>query len=207
MDYFTLARTNMVKNQVMPNHVNDERLLDAMFDTPRHMFLEGKWQQVAYSDGRLPLDEKRTMLSPNLQARMIQALELKGKETILDIACGTGYTTAILAQLSGYVFGVESISSLVVKAAHNITYLKHTNVAIKNADLLEGIADAMPFDGILINGALESVPEKLLAQLKVGGKLIAVLKFPSGLCKVVRFDRHANNIGKIELFDGYADLL
>lgn len=207
MDYFTLARSNMVKNQLMTHHVNDERVLDAMLETPRHLFVEGKWQTVAYSDGRLPLENNRTMASPNLQARMFQALELKGKEAVLDIACGTGYTTAVLAKLCGYVFAVESVSSLAVKAAHNISYLRHDNVAVKHADILEGAQDAMPFDAILVNGAVEGIPERLVTQLRVGGKLVAVIKYPSGICKVVRFDKYANNIGKVELFDGYADVL
>ncbi len=207
MDYFTLARSNMVKNQLMTHHVNDERILDAMLEIPRHLFVEGKWQSVAYSDGRLALENNRTMASPNLQARMIQALELKGSETVLDIACGTGYTTAVLSRLCGYVFAVESEPSLAVKAAHNLTYLKQNNVAVKNGDLLEGAQDAMPFDAILINGAIEDMPERLCAQLKNGGKLVTVIKYPSGICKVVRFDKYANNIGKAELFDGYADAL
>lgn len=207
MDYFTTARMNMVKSQLMTHHVHNENILDAMGEIPRHMFLEGNLQSIAYYEGKILLEDKRYLLPPNLFARMVEALNLKGNEKVLDIACGAGYSTVVLSKLCKYVIGVESNSSLAVKAANNINFFKIENVAIKQAELSSGASDNAPYDAIIVNGALKTVPKSLLGQLGNGGRLVSVVRYPSGLSKVVLYNHYGNTYDHVELFDGYADLL
>lgn len=207
MDYFTTARINMVKNQLLTHHVHNEAILEIMGQVPRHMFLEGKWQNIAYYDGKIPLENNRFLLPPNLFGRMVESLNLTGDEKILDIGCGSGYSTVVLSHLGKSVVGVESNSSLAVKAASNVSFFKLDNVAIKQAELMSGASENAPYDAIIVNGALNSVPKSLLSQLRQGGRLVTVLNYPSGLSKVVLYHHYGDIYDHIELFDGYADLI
>jgi protein-L-isoaspartate(D-aspartate) O-methyltransferase len=209
MDYFEEARINMVKNQIIPNNVSDERVLEAFFEVSRHLFTESNWQEVAYSDRRIPLDndKNRFLLQPELLARMIDALKLTGTETVLDIGCSSGYSTAVLSRLAKYVIGVENIKSLALKAANNLTFMNLHNIAIKEGELFAGDPASAPYDAILINGAVIDVPKSLIDQIAVGGRLVVVQKVADNLGKVVRIENHAGSIGKVDLFDRYTDLL
>jgi protein-L-isoaspartate(D-aspartate) O-methyltransferase len=207
MDYFTQARINMVKNQIMPNKVNDSRILDIISELPRHEFIPGEWQKVAYIDGRLPLGEGRTILQPDIFARMVQALKLNGDEKILDIACGTGYSSSVLANLCSHVVGVENINSLAVIASNLITKLGYKNIDIKTAELLTGANEQAPFDVIFINGTITTYPSSLLSQLKNNGKLICIEKISTNLQKAVMYQNFDGSFARTEIFDAYGDLL
>lgn len=208
MEYFHTARINMVKNQVMPNHVNDNKLIEAMMNVPRHQFLDNEFQNIAYIDSALPLEDGRKMLQPELLARMIQALELKGEERVMDVACGSGYSTALLSKLAGQVVAVESITQLATKAINHLSYLQIQNVTIKNNNLLGGDPKNAPFDAILINGAVDRAPKALINQLADGGKLVCVMHQKKAVDKVVMFVKTIDgNVSHIELFDGTAELL
>lgn len=206
MKDFDQARTNMVKNQVMTNSVFNQNILDAMQDVPRHEFVDGKWREVAYIDTRLPLDENRKMLEPAVFARMLDACDLNKDDVVLDIGCGSGYSTAIIAKLAKKVIGLESNSSLAIKSADYVVRYNLNNVAIKNGDLLSGAPENAPFDVIIINGALSIKPEELLVQLKNKGRLV-MIEQAEGVMKAVKYTYINGVYGKVELFDAYAELL
>lgn len=207
MDYFEQARINMVNNQILPNKVTGEKLLTAFSEVPRHIFFEGKWQKVAYCDARLPLEKTRFLLSPEVFAKMVSSLQLQGKEKVLDIACGSGYSTAILSMVAGSVVAVENINSLALKAANNLVFMNINNIAIKEGELFKGAPENAPYDAIIINGAVNEVPKSLTDQLASNGKLIAIQKFSDSICKAVMVENFNNSISKRELFDCYADFL
>lgn len=208
MEYFHSARVNMVKNQIMPNHVNDTRIHEIMMEIPRHQFLDNEFQTVAYIDSALPLGDGRKMLPPELLARMIQSLDLTGIEKVLDIACGSGYSTAILSRLAEHVIGVESITHLATKSINHMSHLQIDNVMIKNNNLLSGDIKNAPYNAILVNGALSEAPKALINQLADNGKLIYILHKKNSVSKVVMVTKSADGFyTSIDLYDGNADLL
>ena len=206
MKDFNQARTNMVKNQVMTNNVFNHNILDAMQEVPRHEFIEGKWREMAYLDTRLPLDKNRKMLEPAVFARMLDACWISKDDSVLDIACGSGYSIAIIAKLAKKVIGLESINSLAIKAADYVKREGLNNVAIKSGNLLAGAPENAPYDIIIINGALNKAPDELLMQLKNKGRLVFI-EHSSGIMKAVKYMLINGSYNKVELFDAYAELL
>lgn len=198
-NYFEQARINMVKNQVMPNNVTNEKILDVMLNTPKHLFVTAEWEKICYFDGRVPMAKNREILSAQTIAKMLQALNIQGNESILEIACGTGYVTALLSQLCNNVVAIESVHDLAIKAAHNITSLNLRNVAIKQSELLSGAQEGEPYDIIFVNGSLNQTPTTLLSQLKEGGKIV-MLQRSGKLCTAVLLTKSDNTLNQSELF-------
>ena len=207
MESYQLARKNMVTNQIMPVKVHDERILQTLSEVPKHQFLEGQWQSVAYSDAKLPLGEGRFMLKPEEFAIMLQALELKGDERVLDIACGSGYSTAVLSRLSSQVVGIENHSHLATKAVNTLMHLQIDNAVIKTTELLNGDPKNAPFEAIFVNGCLRSEPKLLLAQLATFGKLVCAIQLANGLKKAYVYKNLGETYGHTELFDSTAEIL
>ena len=171
MDY-SVSRRRMVEQQIMARGVNDQRVLDAMLKVPRHLFVEVGLQAHAYSDASLPIGEKQTISQPYMVAAMSAALELTGKERILEIGTGSGYQSAILSQLANRVYSIERISTLAGRARRLLDQLRMSNVNIKVGDGTIGWKDQAPFDGILVAAGAPEVPIEYLEQLDVGGKLV-----------------------------------
>ncbi len=207
MEYFEIARTNMVKNQIMPNKVSNPLLLGAFLDIPKHEFVEGKWQNFAYSDARMPLNENRKILAPDVLARMISALQLTENALALDIACGTGYSSSILSKLCKHVIAIETYPELAQKAESNLQRLGIKNVEIKQSELLKGDHKNAPYDAILISGALASAPENLISQLKIGGKLVYIKTLSRHLCKAMLAQNWGHGFDDVELFDTFCEPL
>lgn len=188
---FALARKKMVEEQLVPRGIKDDRVLRAMRKVPRHLFLEeGLWPQ-AYGDFPLPIGEGQTISQPYIVALMTEAMELKGDEKALEIGTGSGYQAAILAELAERVFTVERISSLAGKARKILDELGYANVLIKVSDGTHGWKEEAPFDGIIVTAGAPDVPQTLLRQLKVGGRLVIPVgnEYSQILLKVVREDR------------------
>ena len=204
MELFQQARTNMVTNQLMTHKVNDPQVLEAMECVPRHQFVEGKWQDVAYVDREMPLGDGRVLLKPEVFAYMVQAAQLKKTDRVLDVACGTGYSTAVLAQLCDEVIGVESVVSLCTKAKNLLSHFKVNNAFIFNDNLFAGNAKNAPYNVILVNGALEQPHRNLLDQLCNGGRLITPIVTQDNLCRVVMYEKVGNNLSSLQISDGYA---
>lgn len=169
---FSVARRRMVEQQIIARGVTDQRVLDAMLQVPRHLFIETGLQGHAYSDASLPIGEKQTISQPYMVAAMSAALELKGHERILEIGTGSGYQSAILAQLAKRVYSIERISLLAGRARKVLDQLCLSNVNIKVGDGTIGWRDQGPFDGILVAAGAPEVPSEYLEQLEVGGKLV-----------------------------------
>ena len=173
MDRYKKPRTRMVETQIKARDVGDARVLNAMAVIPRHLFVDEGLEEQAYNDSPLPIDEHQTISQPYIVALMTQALELKGRERVLEIGTGCGYQTAILASLADRVFSVERIASLATNARKILDKLNFYNVAIRVGDGSYGWREEAPFDGIIITAAVPEIPQYLLEQLAVGGRMVA----------------------------------
>lgn len=172
MNEFKVKRDMMVETQIIARGIKDQRVIAAMRKVPRHLFLdEALWMQ-AYEDYPLPIGERQTISQPYIVALMTEKLELKGNERVLEIGTGSGYQTAILAELSEMVYSIERIPSLAKRARKILDELKYPNVIIRVGDGSLGWPEYAPYDGILVSCASPYVPKPLLDQLKIGGRLV-----------------------------------
>jgi len=162
----------MVEEQIVSRGIKDPRVIAAMKKVPRHLFVEEALQSQAYSDYPLPIGEKQTISQPYMVALMTEALELKGNEKVLEIGAGSGYQSAILAELAERVFSIERIRVLAIKARQLLYELGYTNVEIKIFDGTYGWAEEAPFDGIIVTAGAPDIPQPLVDQLAMGGRLV-----------------------------------
>ena len=169
---FPKARLKMVEEQIVSRGIKDPRLIAAMKKIPRHLFVEEALQSQAYTDHPLPIGEKQTISQPYMVALMTEALLLTGRERVLEIGTGSGYQTAILAELSEKVFSVERIRPLAIRARKLLYELGYFNVEIKIFDGTFGWMEESPFDAILVTAGSPDIPETLIDQLAMGGKLV-----------------------------------
>jgi protein-L-isoaspartate(D-aspartate) O-methyltransferase len=185
---FKLARERMVKNQLMARSIRDERLLKAMEKIPRHLFIQEALAGEAYNDHPVPIGEKQTISQPYIVALMTEALELEGSENTLEIGTGSGYQTAILAELSSRVYTIERIKSLLVKARKLLAKLNYNNILFKAFDGTLGWKDYAPFDAIMVTAGAPSVPEPLKEQLADNGRIIIPVgdRYTQELIKITR---------------------
>jgi protein-L-isoaspartate(D-aspartate) O-methyltransferase len=169
---FPRVRLKMVEEQLISRGVKDPRVIAAMKKIPRHLFVEEALQNQAYTDHPLPIGEKQTISQPYIVALMTEALELKGTEKILEIGAGSGYQTAVLAELAQKVFSIERIRSLAIKARKLLFELGYFNVEIKIFDGTYGWVEESPFDAIIVTAGGPDIPQPLLDQLAMGGRLV-----------------------------------
>lgn len=166
------ASRRMVEEYVIPRGIKDELVIKAMIETPRHLFVEEAFQGQAYGDSALPIGDGQSISRPYTVARMTEALELKGGERVLEIGGGSAYQSAVLALIAGEVFTIERLKSLSVKARKLLLTLRYNNVLYRVGDGTLGWPDKAPFDAILVAAASPEVSPDLMAQLKVGGRLV-----------------------------------
>jgi protein-L-isoaspartate(D-aspartate) O-methyltransferase len=162
----------MVKEQIVARGVNSPRVLAAMRKIPRHLFVDPGLLPRAYDDSSLPIGEKQTVSQPYIAARMTEALDLSGNERVLEVGTGSGYQTALLAELSFNVFSVEKIRALATKARGILDRLQYHNIAIQVGDGTIGWPEHAPFDAILVTASAPDLPRPLVEQLAPGGRLI-----------------------------------
>lgn len=203
MDRYKKQRARMVEGQLKARGITDPRVLKAMETVPRHLFVDEGLIDQAYNDGPLPIGEKQTISQPYIVALMTQALELKGKERVLEIGTGSGYQAAVLAQLADRVFSIERIAALASRARKILDRLNYYNIAIRVGDGSYGWKEEAPFDAIITTAAAPALPKYLIEQLVVGGRLIV----PAGsrdvqtLYKLTRLSEDVNDL-KIEDLGG-----
>ncbi len=184
------TRARMIE-RLRADGIRDERVLAAMAAVPRHIFVEEALASRAYEDMALPIGLKQTISQPFIVARMIELLAA-GRDLgkTLEIGAGCGYQAAVLAQLAKDVYAVERIAQLLDKARANLRHLRLPNVRLKHADGNLGLADAAPFDTIILAAAAGRVPQALLEQLAVGGRMILPLGgAEQSLCLIERSPR------------------
>jgi protein-L-isoaspartate(D-aspartate) O-methyltransferase len=165
-------RERMVATQIEARGVKDARVLEAMRRVPRHHFVEEALWERSYDDHPLPIGEGQTISQPYMVAVMTEALKLKGSEKILEIGTGSGYQTAIIAELSEQVFTIERIDKLTKMARRNLDRLGYTNVVFRTGDGTIGWQDQAPFGGILVTAGAPAVPKFLFQQLAEGGRMV-----------------------------------
>ena len=153
--------------------ISAQQVLEVMGNTPRHIFIDEALSHRAYEDTALPIGFNQTISQPYIVARMTEILLADGPlERVLEVGTGSGYQTAILAQLVDKVFSIERIKPLQEKARQRFSLLKIRNVSLRHSDGGMGWTDRGPFDGIMVTAAPEQVPSELLAQMSVGGRLV-----------------------------------
>jgi protein-L-isoaspartate(D-aspartate) O-methyltransferase len=165
------TRLRMVEEQIVARGIKDLRVIAAMKKVPRHLFVEEALQSQAYSDHPLPIGDKQTISQPYMVALMTESLELTGKEKVLEIGTGSGYQTAILAECAAQVFSIERIRTLAVRARELLLRLSYSNIEVKFSDGTYGWADESLFDAIMVTAGAPEIPQPLIDQLKVGGKM------------------------------------
>ena len=195
-DGFELLRQAMVDDLRDKHHITDERVLAAMLTLPRHLFVPEALRSQAYKNGALPIAGGQTISQPFIVARMTELLELKGTEKILEIGAGTGYQTAILASLARKVFSIERLRNLVIEASKRLDLLGFTNVNMKGADGTAGWEAYQPYDAILVAAGGPSVPQPLIAQLSIGGRLIIPVGEDHNKQELVRVTKTATGTTK-----------
>ncbi|WP_188751216.1 protein-L-isoaspartate(D-aspartate) O-methyltransferase [Marinobacterium zhoushanense] len=160
-------------NRLREQGIQNEKVLNVIRDTPRHIFIDEALSHRAYEDTALPIGFNQTISQPYIVARMTELLLEDGpRQNVLEVGTGSGYQTAILAQLVGQVFSVERIRGLQEKARKRMQQLRLRNVMFRHTDGGMGWPDKGPFDGIMVTAAPENVPQELLDQLAVGGVLV-----------------------------------
>ena len=162
----------MVKEQLERRGIQDKGVLRVMRETPRHDFIPENMKEMAYDDGPLPIGEGQTISQPYIVALMTELLELEGNEKVLEIGTGSGYQSAVLSTLVQKVYSIEIVQSLAEKSAKKLREMKYHNVTVKWGDGYKGWIEYAPFDAIIVTAAPNEVPQALIDQLKIGGRLV-----------------------------------
>lgn len=210
MDY-AIQRKNMVESQVRPSDVTDRRIIRAMLEVPREMFVPERYRALAYMDGAVPLEAsqgspRRVLLPARIFAKLVQAGEVDPTAAVLLVGASTGYGAAVLSQLAGSVVALESDAKLLAAARSVLGANGISNVTVCEGALPPGKAEDAPYDLILLEGAVDSVSPALLDQLKDGGKLIAIVgRGATGVATV--WQRSGSTFGSRTVFDASADVL
>jgi len=170
--YFLTLRERMVESQLRARGIRDQRVLDAMLLIPRHEFVPERFRDQAYDDHPLPIGYEQTISQPYIVAIMLEALELRPSDRALEVGTGSGYQTALLAQLADRVYSVERYPSLADEARRVLEHLDCTNASVITGDGTLGLPEFAPFDAIIVSAAASELPTALLAQLAEGGRMI-----------------------------------
>jgi protein-L-isoaspartate(D-aspartate) O-methyltransferase len=210
MHDFAALRRRLVDNQIRPSEITDRALIEAFLTVPREIFVAPPERPFAYSDRELPysaLAPDRKMIDPVQLARLIEMLPAGGPEAkMMVIGCGTGYAAALLARLCGSVIAVEEDERLAAAAAETLAGLSVDNVTVARARLTEGYPAGAPYDAILIEGAVETVPAALVAQLKQTGALAVILR-EERISRAMLYERVGDDAAKWPQFEAWAALL
>lgn len=201
MERFEKQREKMVESQLKSRGIKDTRILAAMGKIPRHLFVDEGLMGQAYNDNPLPIEEGQTISQPYIVALMTEALALKGEAKILEVGTGSGYQAAVLAELGARVFSAERIAALAANARKTLDSLNYFNVVIKAGDGTYCWRDEMPFDGIIVTAGAPAVPNILVEQLTIGGRLIIPVgdRYTQSLLKITRLSEDTDDIRKEDL--------
>lgn len=171
MSDYSTRRTQMVDTQVRPQDVTKFPILEAMLQVPRESYVPDSLREAAYISENLALGDSRVLLEPRTFAKLLDGLDIDGHEVVLDIGCGLGYSTAIIARLADAVVAVEEDAAMAEEAQATLSGNGVDNAAVIAAVLAEGAAKHGPYDVIILEGAVEHMPDAILDQLKEGGRI------------------------------------
>jgi protein-L-isoaspartate(D-aspartate) O-methyltransferase len=169
------ARFNMIEQQIRPWEVLDQDVLSLLSVVKREDFVPPAYRSLAFADMKVPLPEGQFMLEPKIEARLLQDLKVARHEKVLEIGAGSGYMAALLAHRSQQVTTLEIRPTLAALARRNLERALVVNAAVREADGARGLPGEAPFDVIMLSGSVAAVPQQLLEQLKVGGRLMAIV--------------------------------
>ena len=172
-DSFAAARLKMVKEQIASRGIKNKPVLEAMKKVPRHKLVPLTYRKRSYEDRPLPIGKGQTISQPYIVAYMTEKLMLKGSEKVLEIGTGSGYQAAVLAEICKEVYTIEIVDELARRAAGDLKRLGYKNISVKSGDGYRGWPDKAPFAAIILTAAPPKIPQPLIAQLAVGGRLIA----------------------------------
>ena len=212
MPDFDAARARMVACQIMPGNVADPRLIDALARVPRERFAPEAKRAAAYVDEDLELAPGRYMMEPAVFARLVAGAPVNEGDTVLDVGCATGYSTAVLGLVAAAAIGIEADAGFAAHAGDLLAELGIDNAVVVNRPLEDGYAEQAPYDVIVIGGAVDAVPEALTDQLAEGGRLVAVVRGPGAAGanrtgKAVRTLKRRGGLSRRTLFDAAVPLL
>ena len=188
----------MVRGQIEARGVRDARVQAAMREVPRHELVPEEQRPYAYRDRPLPIGWNQTISQPYIVAAMTEALELDGDETVLEVGTGSGYQAAVLSKLARRVFSIEIVEPLAARARADLARLGYSNVTVRSGDGYGGWPEHAPFDAIIVTAAPDHVPEPLVEQLAVGGRM--VLPVGRVIQDLVRITRTPEGIEREHLF-------
>lgn len=208
MSNFAIARHNMVESQIRTNKVTDPAIIEAFEAVPRELFVPKQMMGVAYVDEDLPLEGGRVLMEPMVFARLLQTALPDESDQVLDVACGCGYSTAILSHVAGTVYGIEADDAMVGGANERLGSLDVDNAAVIACDPLGGYTKKAPFSLIVIAGGVERIPEALIDQLSDGGRLVTIL-YEDGARQgtAVLVEKFGSTISKRVVFDASVPVL
>ena len=191
----------MVDTQIRVRGVSDQRVLKAMEKIPRHLFVDEGLIDQAYNDNPLPIERRQTISQPYIVALMSEAMALTGREKVLEIGTGSGYQTAILAELAERVFSIERIAVLATVARRVLDVLKDYNVAIRVGDGTYGWREESPFEAIMVTAGAPRIPRLLIEQLAVGGRLVVPVgsRNSQALLKLTRMSEDPEDLKQEDL--------
>ncbi len=204
---YAAARLAMVDSQIRPNKVTDEAVLEAFLAVPRERFVPARLRGAAYVDDDLPLGGGRYMMQPMVLARLIQLAEIGREDSVLEIGCGTGYGTALLARLARSVVAVDSEVELARQAVARLRELAIDNATVVEAPLGIGHPGRAPYRVILCEGAVQRIPDAIANQLAEGGRLVCVLRPDSGPGRAVVMTSVGGVLSQWPAFDAAVPLL
>ncbi|MCF1710927.1 protein-L-isoaspartate O-methyltransferase [Tabrizicola sp. J26] len=192
MTDFATRRTMMVDTQVRPSDVTKFPIIEAMLTIPREAFVPASLREAAYVGENLEIAPNRVVLDPRTLAKILDAVDISPSDLVLDVGCGLGYSSAVVARLAEAVIAVEEDAALVSEAELALAGQGVDNVVVFTGPLSAGSGKHGPYDVILLQGAVETVPESLLAQLKNGGRIAAI--FMSGALGTVQIGLKADGV-------------
>ncbi len=201
------ARFNMIEQQIRPWEVLDASVLSLLSLVRREDFVPAEHRALAFMDLEVPLPEGQCMLSPKVEARLLQELGVQKHERVLEIGAGSGYMAALLAHKAQHVITLDKRAALTRLAADNLQRAGVFNAEVRHADGATGLPGEAPFDAIVLSGSVAELPRALLEQLKIGGRLVAIVGDEPVMPAVLVTRRGADGFERVELFDTLAPRL
>jgi protein-L-isoaspartate(D-aspartate) O-methyltransferase len=203
---FAAARRNMVDRQLRTNKIIDETVLQALSEVPRERFVPEGLRAVAYVDEDIPLGGGRYLIEPMVFGRLLQAAQIQRGDLVLDVGCGPGYSTAVLARLANMVVALECEPALARQTGAALAELAADNALAVVGPLEEGWPAQAPYSLIVLGGAAERLPEALFAQISEGGRLVGV-EMRGGVGRAMLYARHRGVVSGRPLFDASVPML